>query len=55
MSLLSIDSATYRTYRHSEPYCVEYSGGDGTVMEWILDALVITEKTSLIRLFCDQL
>lgn len=46
--------ATYRENGQGEPHCVEDSGCDGTVMERILDAVIITEKASLIRFYFGQ-
>lgn len=51
---LPVYFATYRANGHSEPHCVEDSRCDGTVMERVADAVIITEKAPLIRLYFCQ-
>lgn len=46
---LSPESPTYAANGQREAYSVEHRGGDGAVVEGVLDAVIATEKAPLIR------
>lgn len=49
MPKLSPESPTYAANGQCEAYSVQHRGGDGAVVEGVLDAVIVTEKAPLIR------